>query len=310
MLLLSLVLFGGCSEESYTSISENESFIASMNIIQPSLKFFNADGQELANWHFEKGYSGAALMAEDKVALYGNQLTAIDIYQLSTGKKVHTIDTPIGTTNGYFDEISQQLFISNSKSNKLTVYNTEGLLVGEVQTRNYPMSMYSFNERLYVVNYKDTLLSVIDIPTLTVVDEWVIPSSSSGIWIDRQSEQLWLGGHGEGAVANEFVYIYDLHSGKKIGQLSTPLMPVEIIANEDQQVVISHGNSMLYMIKDKQIQHQLKIGANPFTAAFFEEKLLVAGYDDATIYEIQDRTVVSEWPTDKGPFQLLVRETQ
>lgn len=197
---LSWVL-AGCTEDTFQPISLDKDFIASVNIIEPSVQFFSADGEELAQLSFEKAYTGAVLVGNDKIVLYGNQLSEIDYYQLSTGKKLKTIKTGLGSTNGYYDKESKQVFITNNKTNKVYSYNDVGEEIGEVAVRNYPMSMLAFDGKLYVVNYKDTLLSVIDINTLQVKAEWLIPSSSNGLWIDEANDQLWIGGHGEGAKA-------------------------------------------------------------------------------------------------------------
>lgn len=307
-ILFVICLLTGCNEESFENIPENISFMASMNILEPSIQFFSQNGEELADWSLEKAYTGAVLVSENTIVFYGNQLSEIDFYQLSTGKKIKSIKTEKGSTNGYYDEKSALLFITNSKTNKVYCYDTKGEKKGEITVRNYPMSMAANNGKLYVINYKDTLLSVIHIDTLKVEVEWSIPSSSNGIWIDESNHQLWLGGHGEGAKANVVVSIYNLSTGMPEEQLTLPTMPIAIASNETQQAVISHGNSMVYIIEKKKISNQIKVAANPFAASYFNNQLVVAGYDDATLYFIEDGEIVKKIATDKGPFQLLTRE--
>ncbi|MER1999538.1 MAG: YncE family protein [Lysinibacillus sp.] len=306
--LVLLLLLVGCSDEKFDAIEPTESFVATVNILQPSLQFFNEQGELFTEWTLDEAYSGATLVKDDFVLLYGNQLTEAHLYELSSGRLIHTIATPIGTTNGYYDEESDQIFLTNSETNKLYVFNQNGEEIGEIQMRNYPMSMIAFEGHLFVVNYKDTILSIVDSSTLKVVDEWPIESSSHGLWVDTKNERLWIGGHGAGTKANDRVKIFNLKNGKIVNELIMPMMPVAIAGNEKQQAVVSHGSNMLYTIVNESIVNEQKIAANPFAVAYFNEQIVIAGYDDATLYFIEQGQTVNEATTNKGPFQLLTRE--
>ena len=88
-----------------------------------------------------------------------------------------------------------------------------------------------------------------------------------------------------------------------------PLMPVGIAEKDDEVAVISHGENMLYVANlDGEILWQQKVGANPFATAYFADYIVVAGYDDQNIYFLNEHEIVKEVQTDKGPFQLFVRE--
>ena len=52
----------------------------------------------------------------------------------------------------------------------------------------------------------------------------------------------------------------------------------------------------------------MEVSANPFAVAYFNDYIVVAGYDDQTLYFIQQGQVMKQVQTGKGPFQLLVRE--
>lgn len=310
IVLVFLCLLTGCSAANFEAIEPTKSFVATVNILQPSIQFFNEDGQLIQEWELEEAYSGAVLVQQDFIVLYGNQLTKAHIYDLSTGELIKEIDTPIGTTNGYYDEGSNRFFLTNSDTNKLYAYNVQGKEIGSVQLRNYPMSMVAHDELLYVVNYKDTILSIVNSETLQVEDEWAIPSSSQGLWFDDTRNHLWIGGHGSGTEANDKVTILDSQTGERVYSLTLPMMPVAIAGNEQQQAVVSHGSNMLYTIENKEIIAQQKISANPFAVAYFNERIVVAGYDDATLYFIKDGQAVKKVETHSGPFQILTREVQ
>ena len=113
----------------FTSINQHQSFVASLNIIDPSLDFFDSKGERIATWKFDKSYTGATLIPYDRLVLYGHQLNEIDIYELSTGKLIQSIETGIGTTNAYYDQeehycslpivnIIQSLPLMNMEKNK------------------------------------------------------------------------------------------------------------------------------------------------------------------------------------------------
>ncbi len=181
ILILCMTFLVGCSEEKFTPINHHQSFVASMNILEPSMTFYDETGDKIADWQFEKAYTGALLIPHDRVLLYGHRLTEADIYELSSGKHLSTIDTGLGTTNAYYDPDSSKVFMTNSETNSVTSYDHQGRKLGECLLGDYPMSMASNDGLLYVINYKDTKLSIINIDTMLLEDEWTIESSSNGI---------------------------------------------------------------------------------------------------------------------------------
>ncbi|MGM9950449.1 MAG: YncE family protein [Lysinibacillus sp.] len=307
--LMCLCFIGGCSEGRYTEISPGQPFIASVNILQPSLSFFTQEGEELATWEFDVAYTGAALIQHDYVLLYGHDLTKAHLYELSTGMRVATIECGAGTTNAYYDGRTERFFMTNSKTNTVTSYDLQGGKINERKLYNYPMSMAASGGYLYVVNYKDTVLSVLDIDTFHVVEEWEIAKSSHGLAILEEEHTLWIGGHGVGNKPNATIDVHDLDTGERLKEISMPLMPVGITENGQEVAVISHGKSTLYVAStDGEVLWQQKVGANPFAAVHLRESVAVAGYDDQTIYFVNERGVEKKVQTKQGPFQLFARE--
>lgn len=307
IVIVFLLLLTGCTTNHFQPVNAHQSFVASMNILQPSLTFYDKKGQLIADWSFEEAYTGAVMIKQDLVLLYGHQLTEASIYELSSGKKVATLKTGLGTTNAYFAEEADAIFVTNSRTNQLMRYHLDGQLNGEVKLKNYPMSMIAHGDLLYVINYKDQYLSVVNMHELTVQDEWPIEKSSHGFAIN--GEQLFIGGHGEGLKANDTVKVLDVATGKEQARLQMPLMPIGFAQKDGEIAVVSHGTNMLYVINEvgKERWH-LEVGANPFAVQYFHDSIIVAGYDDDKLYFIQEGQVVHEIPVKKGPFQLLVRE--
>ena len=309
IVILVLLLLVGCNDKRFMKVEQQQPFIASVNILEPSLTFFDEFGDQLANWSLEKAYTGAILVGVDSVLLFGHQLTQADLYELSSGQLVRSIDTGVGVTNAYYDEVSQFIFMTNGKTNELTSYTAKGIFQHKEKLGNYPMSMAAANNQLYIVNYKDTILSIVDTKTLELVDEWPISTSSQGLLILQEMNELWIGGHGKGSKPNETVQVYDLTSGKLKTELVMPLMPVAFSQKNDEVAVTSHGSNAIYVSAlDGTPKWQQEVGANPFAIAYFCDQLVVAGYDDETLYFLKDHQIQKQVKTGKGPFQLLVRE--
>jgi hypothetical protein len=171
--------------------------------------------------------------------------------------------------------------------------------------------MVSENGYLYVINYKDTKLSIVTINTMQLQDEWTIEKSSSGIIVIPEKSEVWIGGHGEGSKPNRTIDVYKLGSGKRIKQIQVSIMPVGFARNHQEIYMINHGANELYAtnLDGKTLWHK-EVGANPFAVASFEGTIVVAGYDDHHIYFLEDREIIKTIETGSGPFQLLVREVK
>lgn len=309
--LIPIIWLAGCSEKSFEPINRDQSFIASLNIQEPSLDFIDDQGNVLASWTFDKAYTGALLLDKDRVLLYGNQLDQIDVYTLSTGKKLYSKKVKLGTTNVYYAAQAKQFFITNSTTNTVTSFDVEGNELASQQLGNYPMSMAAYKDKLYVVNYKDTKLSVLSMKDLTLEQEWPIDKSSHGMVIIEETNELWIGGHGEGSKPNSSVKRFDLATGTVRGEIEMPLMPVGLTKTKDKVLVVSHGHNELYIVDFKgTVTWQKEVGANPFVVNQFKDYIVVAGYDDHTLYFIKDGQVQKTVDVGKGAFQLLVREDE
>lgn len=308
LLLCLLTILASCSKEHFTPIDHHRSFVASMNILEPSLSFYFADG-DIATWKFDKAYTGAMLLQHDRVLLYGHQLTEAHLYELSSGRLMKTINTGIGTTNAYYDQKKKQFFLSNSERNTVTSYDNKGNKIKELRLKNYPLSMASEDGLLYVINYKDTILSVVDIDSFTIKNEWEIEKSSNGIMIVPEEKTVWIGGHGEGNEPNQTIAVYNIENGNQINKIPTSLMPVEFHRQWDTIFSINHGSNEIYAFTIKgDFLWKEEVGANPFAVKTFQDEIVVASFDDHRLYFLKDNQVSKFIEVGKGPFQLLVRE--
>ena len=309
ILLAILIVLTGCSEKGFTPINHHQSFVGAVNIVEPAVSFYDPSGDKIATWKFEKAYTGAVLIQKDQILMYGHELNEADLYQLSNGKKKATIETGVGTTNAYYDKENQLFFITNSANNTVTSYDLNGKKLNQTKLGNYPMSMASHDGKLYVVNYKDTVLSVLNMKTLEVEQVWEIDKSSNGIVVVPENNSIWIGGHGEGSQPNQTVDIYDLHTGKNIGVLEAAFMPIGFAKSDHEVYIVNHGSNELVVtnLSGKVLWH-IEVGANPFSVTYIRDQIVVAGYDDSKVYFIRNGKIEKEIETNKGPFQLLVRE--
>jgi len=307
--LLLVVWLAGCTDLAFKPIKSKQNFIASLNIQEPSLDFIDEQGKVIATWLFDKAYTGAVLLGDNRILLFGHQLDKIDVYTLSTGEKLYSKKVKIGTTNVYYSENDKQFFITNSTTNTVTSFDEKGNELASQQLGNYPMSMVAFKEKLYIINFKDTKLSILNVKDLQVEQEWVIQKSAHGLAIIEETNELWVGGHGDGSKPNSSVKRYDLTTGELHGEIEMPLMPVGLTKTKDSVLVVSHGHNELYVADfNGKVKWQLEVGANPFVVNQFKDYIVVAGYDDHTLYFIKDGHVEKTVDVGKGAFQLLVRE--
>lgn len=302
-------MLAACSQQQYEAVASEQDFVATVNIQEPSIEFYTAEGELLTKWSLDKAYSGATLIDDDIIVLYGFQLETAVAYRLSTGEKQFEIKTGTGITNMYYAASQGKIYSANGVDNKITAYSVSGDKLKEASVGNYPMAMCEHDGLLYVVNYKDTKLSVLQANDLITKEKWEIAKSSHGIMIVPENNELWLGGHGEGSKPNDSVKIYDLHGGELKKTIKTPLMPIEMTQAGEVIYVVSHGYSELYEVNPAgEILWHKEIGANPFAVGYLDGNIILAGYDDHKLYYIKEHKIVKEIEVGKGPFQLLVRE--
>ncbi len=300
-------LLVACNHSAYPEVDKQIDFIASVNIQEPSIDFIDETGKQLAVWPLAEAYSGATLIGDDRILLYGHDLEHADIFQLSTGERVTEIETGEGTTNALYDEVTKLVYLANSWTNTVSAYDENGQERSTQKVGKYPMSMIRYNHQLFVVNFKDTMLSVLDAKTLQKQHEWKIPASSNGLV--AVNDELWIGGHGSGSIPNDNVVRLNIKTGDMLKKVKLPMMPIAFLKDNNAIYVLSHGENVLHKLDtDGNEISSKEVGANPFTLASFSGHIIVAGYDDHKIYWTNGTEVERSQTVGTGPFQLLVRE--
>lgn len=306
-ILLLLCFLGGCSEASFPAIPSDTDFVASLNTLDGSIDFISNEAEIMESWELEEAYTGFALANDDLLLVYGYTVEKAELIELSTGKQVASIDVGEGSTYAYVYE--EKIYITNAIDNTVSLYNTKGEKIQTQATGNYPMAMISDGNNLYVVNFKDELLSKLSME-LEEVDEWAIPTSSHGLFI--KDNELWLGGHGAGSSPNRSIKRMNINTGELIGEIEVPLMPINMARAKNGHVfTVSHGSSSVYEISETgEVLNSIKAGANPFWISSFGDSMVLAGYDDHQLYFIQSGEITKKLQVGKGPFQLIVREIE
>ncbi|MEK3996299.1 hypothetical protein MKY29_16325 [Psychrobacillus sp. FSL K6-2365] len=306
-ILLLLCIIGGCSEASFPAIPSDTDFVASLNTLGGSIDFISKEAEILETWELEEAYTGFTLVTDDLLLVYGYGVEKAALIELSTGKQIASITVGEGTTYAYVYE--EKIYIANGQSNTVSLYNTKGKKLQTSFTGNYPMAMISDGSNIFVVNFKDEFLSVLTMD-LEQVDEWMIPTSSHGLFL--QDNELWLGGHGAGSSPNRTIKRINIKTGELIGEIEAPLMPINMARAPNRHIFsVSHGSSMVYEISETgEVLNSMKVGANPFWISSFGDNMVLAGYDDHQLYFIQSNEIIKEIQVGKGPFQLIVREVK
>ena len=199
----------------------------------------------------------------------------------------------------------------NQSLKTVSFYNVKGQLEDQVKVGKSPLTIVEGNHQLYVINFNDTKLSVINLETRQVEKEFPINHFSTGALIREDEHEIWIGGHGEGSETEEHVHIYSTENGELKRQINTPVMPVNFTENNKGIFILSHGSNAVYKLD--QNYHMVKsttVGVNPFEMTTFNDDLIIAGYDSDELYILDSNgeKIKKTIEVGKGPFQMVSRE--
>ncbi|MEI5906468.1 hypothetical protein WAK64_05290 [Bacillus spongiae] len=308
LMLLIYIMITGCQEQSYPTIKNDESFVASLNVRDSSLSFISDGAQSMATWNLNELYTGGILLNNNQdLLLFGYQLNHVSLFSLQRGELLEKWTIGEGITGAI--EIGDEIALASSKTNEVIIVSKRGEITKRINVGLYPMDMKIYNGDLYVINYKDTSLSVIELTSKTVVREFEVPSSSTGLFIDENV--IWVGGHGQGSKPRTDLRFYSSQNGAELGSVEVGTMPVNVVKDKEGYFVASHGSNEIYQLdRNKKVVNSRIIGANPFTLVTFSEWVVVAGYDSNELYFLNKDTLEPERTVgvEKGPFVLLSRE--
>ncbi|WP_100372487.1 YncE family protein [Bacillus sp. FJAT-45037] len=307
--LIILSLLTACQTSSLLSIDETEPLIIVANSFNSSISFIHSETHDvLETWELESSVTGTLLLDPDHLLTYSSTHPTLSVYQLSTGDTVNTWTL----TSGVDDAVLYKdlLIVTQRSSNQMIALTYSGELIWEMTVGDSPQHLYLHEDLLYVLNYEDTTISVIEPGNGSVVA--TLPS------IDRASDfiivddQGWLGGHGRGRDILNDIHLIDLHEAKLIDQIFAPTMPIAFLQHKDSILVLSHGSNELRLIDSttKEILQTTNTVANPFSMVATEHALFIAGYDSNSVevLDIESLQSINTISVGEGPIHLTVRE--
>ncbi|OLN23811.1 hypothetical protein BTO30_02370 [Domibacillus antri] len=310
-IMIILLFLAGCSQTSYTPVKENE-FAAVLNIREPGLTFVDNDGSVISEWVFDELYTGGVLFPDgDTLLLYGTELDEAVLFSIRKGKELDRWEVPSGVTGAAYIEETDEVALSVKEDRSVHFFQADGKEIKSVRTGKYPMTMVEYNEKLYVINYQDTVLSEMNVHTHEVEREFAIPTSSAGLAVDESKKELWVGGHGYAADAGETIHIYSLETGSLTATADAPVMPVAFAGDNGFMYTVSHGSNMIHAFNPgREKVAEAEAPANPFTIASFAGHIISAGYDSGELsyYEKETLTLQKTIKIGEGPFMIFVKE--
>lgn len=312
MLIFVCLLLTSCSSKTYTKIEKKQPFIATVNIKDTSLTFVNKDYEKLTRWDLDIPFIGGVLLKDrDSLLLYGKDMDSVEVFSLAKGQQMDSWKVDKGIVNMKLLKDGKSIAAVNQSLNTVSFYNEKGQLEDQVKVGNGPLTLLEGNEQLYVINFQDTKLSVINLKNRQVDKEISINNSSTGALLREKKQEIWIGGHGKGAKMEENVHIYSTKTGRLKRLLNAPMMPVNFQENSKGIFTLSHGSNILYkMDQDYHIVKSNEVGVNPFEMTTFNGDLIIAGYDSNEIYvmDSNDLKIKKTIKVGKGPFQMISRE--
>lgn len=317
-LIIFVLLIGlsACQSERYVRIPREKSVVITVNLLEGSLTFIDSNKkEEIAKWGLEKPISGATVLPDQEtILLYGTKMKQIYLYNMTMGKPLGTWDVGEGIANVKISKDKKSAYLIDQQTNSVRIVDLNGHEKAEIKVGKMPLTMVEGPDgaELYVLNFHDNILSVVDVETKKVSRTIPIKTASTGAALVPELNEIWIGGHGEGVVGERNATIYSTVDGKVNSTVEVPVMPIDFETSGSNIYVLSHGTNTLRKIdlKSREILGELVVGANPFDMMIVGNDLYVASYDsDEIIVVDQDRfTIIDQIKTGKGPFQIVYRE--
>ncbi len=307
-------LLTGCENKTFTPIPKQMKALISINIKDGSVTFFDLQKEKVfTQWNLDQPIKGGVLLENrNALLLYGNELDRAYVYDLATGKIENEWKTGKGIVSALVSNNRKHVFLADQQQKAIRIFQTDGKEVGKIKVGSQPLSLLQ-NEtgtRLYVIDFHDAKVDVIDVFKRQVIDTFSVPKFAFGGLLREHEQELWVGGHGGGSTVETKIHVYSLQTGKLVKTIAAPYMPVSFVETKQGIFGLSHGsNTIRKWNKAGKEEASLTVGANPFTMIGTNRYLYVASYDSDEIDVVDERTfhIVHQYKTGKGPFQLMIR---
>lgn len=311
------LLCTSCQFKTFQQIPSETSALVIANVKESSISFVNPDsGTQVAKWKLDFPFNRVMLMPDRSTLLiYGKNNANATLINMTTGRQVGQWKVGEGIVNAVLSSDEKSIYLADKNQNLVFIYDLNGNVKGKIPVGESPFTMIPSpdEKQLYVFHLNGASLSVIDLQTQKVKTTLATnPSPMGGLYISQRDE-IWVGGHGVGDVPEKTISIFSLQDGKKKGEISAPLMPVDFIQfDKNTAFVLSHGTNMLYRldISTGKETGKMQLGANPFGLASDKNKLYVSSYDSNQVFVVdpQSLKVLRTFNVGSGPLQIVLRE--
>ena len=313
VIVLFVLIFAGCFRNGMPTIPMEETFIATVNLKDSSITFLDGETfEKIAYWDIKEPFTGALLLPDrDRIAIYGKKMSVMQIYSLSKGKLIEEWPVGRGIVSARLINDKKEIVLVDQSSDSIRILSLDGEELRKATVGKNPISFVEDKgqAKLYVVNFDDEKITVLNSKTLKLVKEIAVNRSSAGIILHE--DELWVGGHGEGSKMEESVRIYSADNGQWLSSLEAPSMPIKFLTWEDSIFILSHGSNTVYKYNTLTGEMQSEnVGVNPFEMTSYHNYVAIAAYDSDEVILLKPNsfTVEKRVKVDKGPFQIFVRE--
>jgi DNA-binding beta-propeller fold protein YncE len=315
VLILLCILLMGCNKDRIsTPPSLKEQLIVS-HIKESKISFVNLKNNEITTNDLDYRITAMQKLDKNKAIFSGENEDYLYSIDLIDGKLKKLFKVGQGVKDLLYLPEHNLLIFANSINNSIgfLALNNKKILA-EVSVGNLPISMAynSKKEILYVLNAKDSTISVIDIDSKKELNKFSIVERPNGIFFDGQ--YVWVGGHGSYGTLNKDVYVYDPESGEEIDRVEVGLMPVDFYGDRLSPYfyVICHGSSDVFQInkEDRTVKGKIKVGSNPYDIIGDKENIYVSSIDGNSLSVIEKSTFKLEKNIglDNGPYLMVLGE--
>lgn len=313
--VLTIGLLASCSIDHYPSILQDGRLLMTVNIKDMTVTFIDMEKeQKVDEWKMDRPYIGGLMLPDgDTLLLYGKQVDTIDLFSLTKGEKISSWETGIGIVNGKLLKNQKEIVFADQSTGTVRFFTLDGDEIAKVKTDVNPLTLFEDqeNERLFVISYSSESMTVVDVKSKEKISSFQIHPSATGALLREEANEIWIGGHGEGAEVGSDIYVYDQDKGELKKKIHAPIMPINFAQKDSHVFALSHGSNTLYKFDTSgNVIDSLKIGANPFEIIAVQDSLIIAGYDsdDVHLVDPDSLTIKKTIPVGKGPFQLILRE--
>ncbi|WP_113927022.1 YncE family protein [Bacillus sp. P14.5] len=305
-----LLIVSGCQSESLAVPENAKEAVMVSHLKDNKITFVDKQKQQIIDSVELSSAVGDMVRVDDVRIAFTSKDGSLSVLNTENGELEQWEDIGEGVNELLYSERTHQLFLSDSGKNQVRVFDLKKKeMISEIAVGKFPLSMALDEEKghLYVVNQKSSSISAIEVDTLQVKEEMLVPYLPEGILV--KDSKLYIGGHGPvHGELNRYVYVIDPENGEQVQRIEVGLMPVQFFSppSGKEVYVVCHGSHELYKISGESTE-KISAGANPYDVTGNEETLYVSSIDSDSLFIIDLETfkVKKEIEISGGPFAII-----